>query len=257
APMATPSGTTSPLGSLAEIREDLGPTLIRRIERSRAITLQVTPPDEIPLEQAMETIRELVAEKQQAELLPGVDIDLAGTAGKLEQTKGRFFEVLLMAVLISYLLLAALYEDFVAPFVVLVTVPMAGAGGVLGLLAVDRFLVPQPFDLMTAMGFLILIGVVVNNAILVVDGALARLREGMRLAPAVANAVEGRVRPILMSTLTSLAGLVPLVIFPGSGSELYRGVGAVVLGGLALSTLLTIYVVPSLFTLIWRVRGVH
>lgn len=139
----------------------------------------------------------------------------------------------------------------------LVTVPLAGAGGILGLLLVDRYLGDQPFDLITAMGFLILIGVVVNNAILVVDGALARLRDGTALAPAVSSAVAARVRPIFMTTLTSLAGLIPMVVFPGSGSELYRGIGAIVLGGLALSTALTLYVVPSFFVLLWRLRGVR
>ncbi len=258
APLTTPSGDVVPLGTLADIEERLGPTQIRRIERSRSITLQVTPPDSLALESAMGLIRARVAEMQQAEAIPaGVDVDLSGTAGKLEQTKGRFGEVLLLAVVISFLLLAALFEDFVAPIAVLVTVPLAGAGGILGLLLVDRFLGDQPFDLMTAMGFLILIGVVVNNAILVVDGALARLRDKTALAPAVSGAVEARVRPIFMSALTSLAGLVPMVVFPGSGSELYRGVGAIVLGGLALSTVLTLYVVPSLFTVLWRLRGVR
>jgi hydrophobic/amphiphilic exporter-1 (mainly G- bacteria), HAE1 family len=258
APVTTPSGVVVPLGTLADIQERLGPTLIRRIERSRSITLQVTPPDDLALETAMELIRDRVAEMQQSEAIPaGVAVSLSGTAGKLEQTKGRFAEVLLLAVVISFLLLAALFEDFIAPLAVLVTVPLAGAGGILGLLVVDRFLGDQPFDLMTAMGFLILIGVVVNNAILVVDGALARLRDGTALAPAVSGAVEARVRPILMSALTSLAGLIPMVVFPGSGSELYRGVGAIVLGGLALSTVLTLYVVPSSFVLLWRLRGRH
>jgi hydrophobic/amphiphilic exporter-1 (mainly G- bacteria), HAE1 family len=258
APLTVPSGHVVPLGTLASIEERLGPTLIRRIERSRAITLQVTPPEDLALETAMDQIRARVAEMQQAELIPaGVGVSLSGTAGKLEQTKGRFAEVLLMAVVISFLLLAALFEDFIAPLAVLVTVPLAAAGGILGLLLVDRVLGDQPFDLMTAMGFLILIGVVVNNAILVVDGALARLRDGAALAVAVSAAVEARVRPIFMSALTSLAGLIPLVVFPGSGSELYRGVGAIVLGGLALSTVLTLYVVPSLFTLLWRLRGVR
>ncbi|PRQ04414.1 Multidrug resistance protein MdtB [Enhygromyxa salina] len=258
APLATPSGEVVPLGTLAQIEEQLGPTQIRRIERSRSITLQVTPPEDLALESAMATIRARVDQMQQAEAIPaGVDVDLSGTAGKLEQTKGRFGQVLLLAVLISYLLLAALFEDFIAPVAVLVTVPLAAAGGILGLLLVDRLLVDQPFDLMTAMGFLILIGVVVNNAILVVDGALARLRDGAALAASVSGAVEARVRPIFMSALTSLAGLVPMVVSPGSGSELYRGVGAIVLGGLALSTVLTLYVVPSLFTLLWRARGVR
>jgi HAE1 family hydrophobic/amphiphilic exporter-1 len=243
------------MSSLAVVEERLGPTQIQRIERRRAITLQVSPPEDIPLEEAMETIRDDVVANMT--IPEAVQIRLSGTAGKLEDAKSRFGTVLLLAVVISFLLLAALFEDFLAPLAVLVTVPLAGAGGVLGLWVVDEFLGPQRFDLMTALGFVILIGVVVNNAILVVDGALARLREGVPLVEAVPQAVQARVRPIFMSTATSLAGLLPLVIFPGSGAELYRGVGAVVLGGLAVSTVLTLYVVPSLFTILWRLRGVR
>jgi hydrophobic/amphiphilic exporter-1 (mainly G- bacteria), HAE1 family len=139
--------------------------------------------------------------------------------------------------------------------VILVTVPMSAAGGVMALRMVDAFLRPQPLDMMTAVGFVLLIGVVVNNAILVVDGALARLRDGMGLEDALGAAVVRRVRPILMSTLTSLVGLLPLVLVPGSGSELYRGVGAVVLGGLALSTVLTMFVVPAVFAVVWRLAS--
>jgi HAE1 family hydrophobic/amphiphilic exporter-1 len=135
------------------------------------------------------------------------------------------------------------------------SVPLAAAGGAGGLWLVNAFLGKQPLDLMTALGFLILIGVVVNNAILVVDGSLARLRAGSTLRDAVPLAVEARVRPIFMTTATSLAGLLPMVIFSGSGSELYRGVGAIVLGGLLVSTVLTLFVVPSAFTLLWRLRG--
>ena len=94
----------------------------------------------------------------------------------------------------------------------------------------------------------------VNNAILIVDGALERLRAGAAIDDAVSEAVTSRVRPILMTTATSLAGLLPLVLAPGSGSELYRGVGAVVLGGLALSTLVSLFAVPALFSLVAHLR---
>ncbi|MBO6936970.1 MAG: efflux RND transporter permease subunit [Deltaproteobacteria bacterium] len=256
APVASPSGEVVPFGILAELREELGPTVIQRIERKRALTLTLSPPEDVPLESALGTIQALIDEmRADGSLPPDVDVEYSGTAGDLELAKGQFFWVLMLALLISYLLMSALFEDFLAPIVVLVTLPLAAAGGVGGLRLVDAFLAPQPLDLMTALGFLILIGVVVNNAILVVDGALARLADkATTLDEAIKGAVENRVRPILMTTATSLAGLAPMVLFPGSGSELYRGVGSVVLGGLTLATALTLFVVPSLFALIWRLR---
>jgi len=252
-PVAVPTGEVVPVGALADLVETRGPTTIQRIERRRSITLQVSPPDALALEAAMATIRDEVVPA--AEVPSTVRVTLAGTADDLTVAKGKFAQVLLLAVVISFLLMAALFEDFVAPLVILVTVPMSAAGGVMALRAVDALLRPQPLDMMTAVGFVLLIGVVVNNAILVVDGALARLREGAVLEEAVQGAVVRRVRPILMSSLTSLAGLLPLVLMPGSGSELYRGVGAVVLGGLALATGLTLFVVPAVFTVAWRVTG--
>lgn len=253
-PIATPLGRTAPLGSIADLQETVSPSTIQRIERNRAITLEISPPDAVPLEAAMDMLRTQVIEPARPDLPPGVELLVSGTAGDLEAAQKNMAGVLALAVLISFLLMAALFEDFLAPLVILVTVPLAGAGGVFGLRLVDLFLGPQPLDMMTALGFVILIGVVVNNAILVVDGAISRLREGVDLDEAVGMAVHGRVRPIFMSSLTSLAGLLPLVLFPGNGAELYRGVGAVVLGGLSLATLLTLFVVPALFSLVWRAR---
>lgn len=254
APAATPTGQVVPVGRFASVDETLGPTVIQRIERSRAITLQVSPPDDIALEDAIAIVKQTVATT--APPPRGIRLAYAGSAGRLEQTKSRLTSVLLLAVIISFLLLSALFEDFVAPIAILVTVPLAGAGGLLGLTIVDKWLGKQPLDMLTAMGFVILIGVVVNNAILIVDGALSRMRAHEQpMADAVAGAVKWRVRPIMMSALTSLAGLLPLVLFPGAGSELYRGVGGVVLGGLALSTVLSLFLVPAVFVTLWRLRG--
>ena len=257
APVATPSGRTVPLGALAEIEERLGPSVIRHLERRRAITLNVSPPEDLALEDAIDTIRDQVIGGLEAEgaVPAGVEFGLSGAAGKLEVAQRQFGNILLLAVIICFLLIAALFEDFVSPFAVLVSVPLAAAGGAGGLWLVNALLGKQPLDLMTALGFLILIGVVVNNAILVVDGSLTRLRAGSTLGEAVPLAVEARVRPIFMTTATSLAGLLPMVVFSGSGSELYRGVGAIVLGGLLLSTVFTLFVVPTAFTLLWRLRG--
>ena len=253
-PVVTPAGDVLPLASLANIGEEMGPTIIQRIERERSITLQIGPPDDVPLESALAEVQSIVEEAGEAGTLDSVTTEIAGTAGDLETAKVRFGGVLLLALLISYLLLSALFEDFLAPLVILVTLPLAAAGGVGALRAVDLLLTPQPLDLMTALGFLILIGVIVNNAILVVDGALAGLESGQSLEDATEEAVRSRVRPILMTTMTSIAGLAPMVLVGGAGSEIYRGVGAIVLGGLTLGTLLTIFVVPCVFVLVWRVR---
>jgi hydrophobic/amphiphilic exporter-1 (mainly G- bacteria), HAE1 family len=257
APVATPSGHVVPLSALAELREELGPTVIRRVERRRAITLEVSPHETMALEEGIRIIRSDVVRplQEQGAIPEDVDITLSGTASKLEEAASRFGWVLLLAVVILFLMMAAVFEDFLAPAAVLVTVPLAAAGGIVGLRLVDVLTGGQPLDLMTSVGFVILLGVVVNNAILVVDGSVARLREGWRLAEAVPEAVRLRVRPIFMTTATSLAGLLPMVIFSGFGSELYRGVGAIVLGGLTLATVLTLYVVPAIFSLLWRGRA--
>jgi hydrophobic/amphiphilic exporter-1 (mainly G- bacteria), HAE1 family len=256
APIATPSGEITPLGVLVESSEELGPTVIERIERSRTITLMISPPETLPLETAIDVIRdEIVAPRLADGTVPAdVKVSISGSAGKLEEAVSQFVWVLALAVIIAYLLMSALFEDFLAPIAVLASLPLAASGGMLALLLVDSTLAPIPLDLMTALGFLILIGVVINNAILIVDGSLTRLASGEALEPAVVEAVRARIRPIFMTTVTSLAGLLPLVVSPGSGSELYRGVGTIVLGGLALSTLLQIFVVPSLFALLWRAR---
>jgi len=129
------------------------------------------------------------------------------------------------------------------------SVPIAAAGGIAGLTMLNAF-VFQPLDMLTMLGFVILIGIVVNNAILLVHQTLRHIRvDGMAHDDAVVEATRNRIRPIFMSTLTSVGGMLPLVLFSGAGSELYRGLGSVVVGGLSLSALLTLAIVPALLTL--------
>jgi HAE1 family hydrophobic/amphiphilic exporter-1 len=145
--------------------------------------------------------------------------------------------------------MAALFESFLYPFVIMFSVPLAAFGGILGLALVNVFTF-QPLDVLTMLGFIILVGTVVNNAILIVHQSLNHIREdGLGRDEAIQEAVRNRIRPIFMSVSTSVFGMAPLVLFPGAGSELYRGLGAVVLGGLIVSTLFTLFLVPALFTL--------
>jgi HAE1 family hydrophobic/amphiphilic exporter-1 len=151
--------------------------------------------------------------------------------------------------------MAALFESFLYPFVIMFSVPLAMAGGFLGLWLVSHLLAYQALDVLTMLGFIILIGTVVNNAILIVHQALNFMRDaGMEHREALRESVRSRVRPIFMSVGTSVFGMLPLVLFPGAGSELYRGLGSVVVGGLVVSTLFTLFLVPALFSLLLDIR---
>lgn len=256
-PISTPSGQLVPLEALATVALSSGPEQINHRERERAITIRVTPPQEVPLERAMQLIQtEIIGKLQDAgELRGGYRITLAGTADKLRQTWSALWFNFLMAIVITYLLMAALYESWLYPFIIILSVPLGAVGGLIGLNALGWYLMlegqpPQTLDVLTMLGFVILIGTVVNNPILIVDMALQRIREtGQSPALAVREAVRSRMRPIFMTALTTLLGLLPLVLFPGAGSELYRGLGAVLLGGLGLSTLFTLFFIPAVFAL--------
>jgi HAE1 family hydrophobic/amphiphilic exporter-1 len=252
-PIATSNGQLVPLGSVAQVTLTSGPTQINRIERQRAISIDVNPPETMALEAAMDTIQgEILAPmRDRGELSPPYHADMHGTADKLTQTALAFRWNILLALAITYLLMAALFESFLHPLVIMLSVPVAGLGGFLGLAAVNKFLTYQALDVLTMLGFIILIGTVVNNAILIVHQSLNYLRLENPLPPreAIREAVSNRIRPIFMSVTTSVCGMMPLVLFPGAGSELYRGLGSVVVGGLVVSTVFTLFLVPAMFSL--------
>jgi HAE1 family hydrophobic/amphiphilic exporter-1 len=309
-PIATPGGRTVPLASVVDVVPALAPQEIQRIEELPSVTVRVSPPEGEALEAVMQQLEsEVVGPARQAGLIDRtMRVRLEGTAARLDQVKaallggggggdveagegvvswlGRTARQLLnarfiWALAVTYLLMCALFESFLYPFVIMFSVPLAVVGGFAGLRLVHEItlanptIAPQKLDVLTMLGFAILIGVVVNNAILVVhqalrlmrgetvDGAEADGAEGgdagapAPLAPAeaIAEAVRTRVRPIFMSTLTSVGGMLPLVLFPGAGSEMYRGLGSVVVGGLLVSTVFTLVLVPLLFSLVVDVRG--
>ena len=259
-PVVTPGGQLVPLESVAEIREySSGPEQILHRERERAITVQVSPPPQMPLEEAQERIQTLVVTPlvESGSLDGGYSITLGGTADKLRATWRALRFNIVLAGLITYLLMAALFESWFYPAVIIAAVPLGGVGGFLGLtllnLAGGPFGVFQTLDVLTMLGFVILIGTVVNNPILIVDQALQLVRH-RDYAPteAILEAVRSRIRPIFMTTMTTVLGLLPLVLFPGAGSELYRGLGAVLLGGLLVATFVTLVLVPVLLGLCFR-----
>jgi len=255
-PIGTPGGELITIGDVADVEMSAGPETLSRINRQRAVTLMVRPGIEIALEDAMRTIEAEILQplRDSGELAGLYRLDLAGTADKLLQMRSALGGSMLLALLITFLLIAALYESFLYPLAIMISVPMAAVGGFAGLRLLNVF-ITQRLDTLTMLGFIILVGTVVNNAILIVNQALNYIRDqGLDHNDAVEKSVQGRIRPIFMSTATTVLGMLPLVLFPGAGSELYRGLGSVVLGGLLVSTFFTLFLVPMLFTLMYEFK---
>ena len=252
-PIYTPRGQLVPLSTVARIEVTTGPEQINHSERSRTISIQVIPPETLPLETALDNIQQQIVDPliQSGALQSPYAIRLSGSADDLKKTREALQWNFLLALVITYLLMASLFESFLYPFVIMLSVPPALAGGILGLEVVNITLTYQPLDILTMLGFVILIGVVVNNAILIVHQTLNILNndESTPTKDAIRDSVASRVRPIFMSVITSALGMLPLVIFPGAGSELYRGLGSVVIGGLLISTLFTLFLVPTFLSL--------
>ncbi|MEZ6085620.1 MAG: efflux RND transporter permease subunit [Phycisphaerae bacterium] len=277
APIATPEGNTVDLESLADVQYIREPARVKHVSRQRAVTLQFTPPAELALQSAVEKVAATVGQlRQENKIDPSVVVNQAGTAGNLAAIRkallgdgtivGALSSSLFLALFVVYLLMVVLFQSWTYPVVIMVSVPLATLGGFIGLSLVhhwslaDRYMPVQNMDVLTILGFVILAGVVVNNAILIVHQTLNLLNGELEVGAqrlsrkeAIAEAVRSRVRPILMSTLTSVGGMLPLVLMPGSGSELYRGLGAVVVGGLAVSTVFTLLLVPVVLSVVFDV----
>jgi multidrug efflux pump subunit AcrB len=247
-PLYTASGEIVALGDLATITRTAGPSQIARLERLRTLTLQVTLPDEIPLETGLNILQKELT-PMLTEMMPKNSVvNYRGTAESLSIALKSLTNSFLLAIIILYLLISAMFQSFKDSLLVIATIPMATVGGIIAIRLLD-LVVGQQMDLLTMIGFIILLGLVVNNAILLVDRARMAQADGMSRDEAVRNAVLLRIRPILMSTLTSIFGMLPLLLIPGSGTELYRGLAAVIVGGMFLSTLFTLILLPSLLKL--------
>ena len=264
-PMLTPSGDVLPLNALADLNETVDSDTLRRVDGQRTVSLMIIPPREVALETAVDVVRnEMIPEMQaNGEIEAGVTTSISGAADQLDATRESLSENFAVAVVLIYLVLVAIFAHWGYPLIILTTVPLGIAGGLLGLVAVNSSgpiltavgLQPivQPFDMITMLGFIILLGTVVNNPILIVEQARRNLSHATSsVEDAVKQAVETRLRPILMSTATTVLGLSPLVFSPGDGAELYRGVGIVVLIGIVASMIITLTFLPSLLIYILR-----
>ena len=247
-PIATPLAGIQTIGELADIQRTVGPTQLRRVDGQRTMTLSVRPPEEMTVQEALEQLRD-VAGPRIKELMPaGVSVQYRGTADRLEAALSTMGVNLGIAAVVLFLILAAMFRSLWDALLVLLSMPLAIAGGILSLRIMNLF-TNQAMDLLTTIGFVILLGLVVNNAILLVMQTRTGQRDGLQRSEAVAQAVRMRARPIYMSTLTSIFGMLPLMLVPGVGSQIYRGLATVIVGGMVVSAIFTLILMPSVLRL--------
>ena len=241
----TPTGKPVRLGGFIRVQDGMGPTQIEHWNLDRIISVTVRLAEEIPLETVLEDIRTGVVVPLMKTMPIGYTIELGETADQLRRTKSALAGSFLLAIVIIYLLMSSLFESFRYPLIIMFSVPLAMTGAILGIIVTK-----SDFNVITMLGFIILSGVVVNNAILLVHQALRLLRdEGLGYNDAIMGSCQTRIRPIFMSTTTSVLAMLPLAAGRGAGSELYSGLGSAIVGGLMVSTLFTLILVPVLFSL--------
>ncbi|NND66027.1 MAG: efflux RND transporter permease subunit, partial [Halioglobus sp.] len=258
-PVYTPGGDILPLGALVDVVETVDTSSVRRVNGRRTVTLNIIPPRSVPLETGVQKVRSELVEylRERGEIPSRVDVVISGAADQLDATREALASNYLVALLVIYLLMVAIFNHWGYPLLIITCIPIGIAGGLVGLAALNGVgaLLPviglgkiaQPFDMISMLGFLILMGTVVNNPILVVHRAVQNVhQQAMAPLAAVREAVEVRLRPIAMSTITTLFGLAPLVFIPGAGTELYRGVGVIVMFGIVGAALVTLTMLPAL-----------
>lgn len=247
-PIFTPLAGIQTLGELVQINRTVGPTQLRRVDGKRTISIIINPPSNMSLQEAMDIINEKVLPEINKQLPANASLQLNGNANRMADAITDMGNNFLIAIMILFLLMTALFKSIRDSVIVLMVMPLAVAGGMLSLSLLNLFTF-QSLDLLTMIGFIILLGLVVNNAILLVDQTRMAEIDGMSRVEAVKQAVKIRARPVYMSTLTSLFGMLPLMAIPGVGSEIYRGLATVIVGGMAISAIFTLILMPSFLQL--------
>lgn len=247
-PVATPLAGIQSIGELTDIRRTVGPSQLRRVNGQRTLTLSVTPPPDMTVQEALEQLRDVAGPKLNDIMPDEVSVAYSGTADRLEGAFSTMQTNLGIAAIVLLLILAAMFRSIWDAFLVMLSMPLAIAGGVIALRVLNLF-TAQAMDLLTTIGFLILLGLVVNNAILLVMQTRVGQRNGLERSQAVAAAVRVRARPIYMSTLTSIFGMLPLMLVPGVGSQIYRGLATVIIGGMFVSAVFTLILMPAILRL--------
>jgi len=251
APLMTPSGEIVSLGELVNLQTTLAPEQIRRIDHHRTVTLTIDPPPTLSLEDMLAKIQSDIVPSLRTQLPPDANIRLAGSADRLDAIVSTMGTNFLLALLVLFMLMAAMFRSLRDAAVVVLTVPLALAGGVLGIRALD-LVAFQPLDLLTMIGFIMMIGIIVNHSILLVDRTRDALNHGHSLEEALRMALNQRLRAMVASTLTGALGALPMVVNPGPASTIYRGLAAVNVAGVIVSMVFSIVLLPSLLRLVYE-----
>ncbi|MDR1899164.1 MAG: efflux RND transporter permease subunit [Treponema sp.] len=231
-----------PLSSFASYKEGTGPLTIRRENQMREIhvTAGAVPGTKVNLLE--DKVRALVTREIPTE--EDVLIEYSGDNAEMMKMMSRFVLIMIVAMFLVFGVMASLFESFRDPFIILFTIPLS----LIGIVAI-YLLTGDTFNILTAVGLLVLMGVIVNNGIVLVDYTNLLRKRGLSLHDACVEAAGNRLRPILMTTLTTILGLVPMAFFPGEGSELVAPIGKTVLGGLSFGTLMTLFLMPTVYAI--------
>jgi multidrug efflux pump subunit AcrB len=248
APVATPSGGIVSFGHLVSMQQTLAPSGTYRLDRRRTVGLNLQPPRGMALQDAMAVIRKDIEPQIKKLLPPDGTVSYGAAANHLDNALWNMGKNFGLAVLLLFLIMAALFKSVKDSAIATIALPLGTVGGMAALRLLGLF-VFQPLDLLTMIGFIIVLGLVVNNTILLVARTRQAEAEGMSRVEAVRSSLETRLRPIFSSTLTAIFGMLPLVIVPGPGAEIYRGLGAVIVGGILVSHVFTLILIPAMLRL--------
>ena len=236
----TPQGKTLRLSDLGHVDEAFTPPTIERKDRSRVITLSLTPTPGVQLSELVGKLNEVLA----VHPVPSgnVSYKITGAYESQQETFGDLTTLMLLIIMLVFIVMAAQFESLVDPFVIMFSVPFAFSGVFLGLLITQ-----VPLDTMSFIGLIMLIGIVVKNGIVLIDYIRLCRERGMGVAKAVTTSGKSRLRPVLMTTATTVLGMVPMALGIGEGSEMWQSMGITVAWGLSISTLVTLVLIPTLY----------
>jgi multidrug efflux pump len=234
------------LASVTKVNEDVAPRELNHFNRLRSATISASLVPGVTLGKALDDIHGIA----QRVLPAGVHTDLAGESREFVESSGGLNFLFLVALVFMFLVLAAQFESFVHPLTILLSVPLAVFGALVAL-----FIFRMSINIYSQIGLIMLIGLVTKNGILIVEFANQRRARGLSAVEAVVSAATIRLRPILMTTLATIFGILPIAVGIGAGAESRKPLGMAVVGGMVFSTALTLIVIPVVYTLLARLAG--